>query len=55
MTQPNPNDTKLEQQKSPSQVAGLEDQVENNLTGSEKTEEQQAEGIEKNLEDAKSK
>lgn len=32
MGQPNPNDNKFEQQKSPSQIAGLENQVEDNLT-----------------------
>lgn len=32
MGQPNPNDSKFEQQKSPSQIAGLENQVEDNLT-----------------------
>lgn len=32
MGQSNPNDNKFEQQKSPSQIAGLENQVEDNLT-----------------------
>lgn len=32
MAQPNPNDTKLEQQKSDSQIAGLKNQAEGNLT-----------------------
>ena len=32
MGQPNPNDNKFEQQKSSSQIAGLENQVEDNLT-----------------------
>lgn len=50
MTQPNPNDTKLEQQKSESEISSLKNQTENNYK--EETEEA-ADRIADNLEDAK--
>ena len=51
MTQPNPNDTKLEQQKSESEVASLKNQTEDNYS---KDTEAAADRIADNVEDAKS-
>ncbi|WP_201587524.1 hypothetical protein [Psychrobacter jeotgali] len=50
MTQPNPNDTKLEQQKSESEVSSLKNQTENNY---ENDTEAAADRIADNLEEAK--
>lgn len=50
MTQPNPNNTKLEQQKSESEIASLKNQTENNYA--EDTE-AAADRIADNLEQAK--
>lgn len=50
MTQPNPNDTKFEQQKSDSQKASLENQVDGNYVEDSGAA---AERIADNLEDAK--
>ena len=50
MSNSNPNDTKLEQQKSESQVASLENQAEGNYNSDTKAA---AQNIADNLEDAK--
>ncbi|WP_435979609.1 hypothetical protein [Psychrobacter sp. DM4] len=50
MTQPNPNDTKLEQQKSDSQTASLKNQTENNYN---EESEAAADRIADNVENAK--
>lgn len=50
MTQPNPNDTKLEQQKSESEIASLKNQTEDNYS---KDTDAAADRIADNLEDAK--
>lgn len=50
MTQPNPNDTKLEQQKSESQISSLKNQTENNY---KEDSDKAADRIAENLEEAK--
>lgn len=50
MAQPNPNDTKLEQQKSDSEVSSLENQTEDNYN---KDTDAAADRIAENLKDAK--
>lgn len=50
MTQPNPNDTKFEQQKSESEISSLKNQTEDNY---EKDTDAAAERIADNLEEAK--
>lgn len=55
MSNPNPNNTEFEQQKSKSEVSSLENQVEGNYNDSNKTEDQAADGIEANLEQAQNK
>ncbi|WP_169392688.1 MULTISPECIES: hypothetical protein [Psychrobacter] len=55
MSNPNPNNTELEQQQSKSEVASLENQVEGNYSDKLKSEAQAADGIAKNLEQAEDK
>lgn len=50
MTQPNPNDTKFEQQKSESEISSLKNQTEDNY---DKDTDAAAERIANNLEEAK--
>ena len=54
MGQPNPNDTKFEQQKSDSEIAGLKNQADDNLgAGADKSDAEAAKGISDNLESDK--
>lgn len=55
MSNPNPNNTELEQQKSKSEVSSLKNQSEGNYADRNKTEDQAADGIENNLEQAQNK
>lgn len=52
MSNPNPNNTEFEQQQSASEVASLKNQSEDNYANKNKTEDQAAQGIETNLEQA---
>lgn len=55
MSNPNPNNTELEQQKSKSEVSSLKNQAEGNYENNHKTNDQAADGIESNLEQAQDK
>jgi|GEM_PF-2852095 len=55
MSNPNPNNTELEQQQSKSEVASLENQAEGNYSDKLKSEDQAADGIAKNLEQAENR
>lgn len=55
MSNPNPNNTELEQQQSKSEEASLENQAEGNYSEKLKSKDQAADGIANNLEQAENK